>query len=110
MGMRPGARARLTPWLLAALLALRCSGVISGLSGDVPPAPDAGPLEDAGTVDAGGDGGSVDSGAVVDAGPPDAGASDAGPVDAGDPVGTEGDGDFTVTTFFTQPELTNRGA
>ncbi len=59
---------------------------------------DAGQSDDAGTFDAGG----------VDGGIPsvDAGKVDAGPVDAG----TVGDGDFTISTYVTQPDLTDMGA
>jgi iron(III)-enterobactin esterase len=100
---------------VAAGLALSgCTGVISTTPADqhpdasLPPA-DAGSPVDAGVPDAGvPDAGAPDAG-VADAGAPDAG-TDAGVIDAGDPFGTDGDGDFTVDTFNTQPELTDLGA
>jgi hypothetical protein len=99
--------------LAAAVLAVRCSAP----SEAPPPGDDAGTSDDAGIVDAGESDAGIDSGIdadagfVEDSGVVDAGAPDAGNItDAGDPVGTVGDGDFVISTFVTQPELTNRGA
>jgi enterochelin esterase-like enzyme len=40
----------------------------------------------------------------------DAAAKDTATVTVTDPVGTEGDGDFTISSYSVQPELTDRGA
>ncbi len=93
------------------------AGIDSGFNGHGQDSgvPDAGPSDagpdDGGTAsDAGTDAGTADAGADggFDAGTADAG-KDAG-VDAGTDVGDAGDGNLVVSTFTTQPELTDLGA
>jgi iron(III)-enterobactin esterase len=90
---------------LALMLTAACSGSVVPLAtrdaGVLPT--DAGPPFDASVQ--------LDAGAM-DAGAVDAGAFDAGLADAGSEIdaGTEGDGDFTIDMFSTQPELTDKGA
>ncbi len=96
-----------TPWC-ALLVLVACTGSVGEL----------GAHEDASVADAEVDAGGLDANDLPDASAPlDAGADAGDAGDSGTPdagrvfdAGTEGDGDFTLNAFPTQPELTNLGA